>query len=188
MTNHYNIQLIATKTDLKVSYRDTKFRKLEHLRGKLDQDTMDKLGRIIPVSELNFAHFMIKYKGIISYLPIESKPKSLYSQFLEEWHRFYNQYMGIAPKFTGADGNALKQIISYLVKIAGSEQEAITLWQLLLSKWNTLNKFHQQNTDLKYINSQLNKILQNVKENNSQSNEQVFTRAAQSETGKNFKF
>lgn len=187
MTNHYNIHIISSKTDLKVTYRDNKFRKIEHLRGTLDQTMMNALGKVIPVKETDFANFMISYKHKVIYTMLETKPKTIYTQFSDEWHSFYNQFTGLPPKFSGADGNALKQIITYLKKLGGTDQEALVLWQLILSKWNTLNKFHQDNTDLKYINSQLNKILQNVKGSN-QTNEQVFNNATQSEVGKNFKF
>lgn len=187
MTNHYNIHLPKTKTDLKVTYRDNKFRKLEHLRGKFDQAMLNAIGRIIPVNETKFESFKKEFKSAATYTQQQTKQKTIYSQFLSEWYAFYKQFVGIQPKFTGADGNALKQIINYLKEIGSTEQEALVLWQLILSKWNTLNKFHQENTDLKYINSQLNKILQNVKGTNK-SNEQVFTDAAQSEVGKNFKF
>jgi len=187
MTNHYNIHIISSKTDLKVTYRDKKFRKIEHLRGTLDQTMMNALGKIIPVKEDNFDNFIANWKAKVIYTPEQTKPKTIYSQFLSEWNDFYIKFVGLPPKFSGADGNALKQIITYLKQLGGTDQEALVLWQLILQKWNTLNKFHQDNTDLKYINSQLNKILQNVKGTN-QTNEQVFSNATQSDVGKNFKF
>lgn len=187
MTNHYNIQLTKTKTDLKITYRDGKFRRLEYLRGKLDEEMMIALGKVIPVREEQVKKFIIKWTGKIDYKEIKTKPKTIYSQFLSEWYAFYKQFVGLTPKFTGADGNALKQIITYLKQLSGTDKEALILWQLILSKWSTLDKFHQKKTDLKYINSQLNIIITNVKGTN-QTNEQVFTNATQSEVGKNFKF
>lgn len=187
MTNHYIIHLTKTKTDLKVTYRDNKFRKLEHLRGKFDQTMLDAIGKVIPVNETNFNQFIATYKGKVTYTPQQTNPKTIYNQFLNEWFTFYKKFVGLTPKFTGADGKALKQIIAYLKEIGGAEQEALVLWQLILSKWDTLDKFHQKQTDLKYINSKLNTILINVKGTN-QTNEQVFTNATQSEVGKNFKF
>ena len=187
MTTHYNIHIISSKTDLKVTYRDNKFRKLEHLRGTLNQTMMNALGKVIPVKETDFDQFIATYKDRVTYTSEQTKPKTVYSQFLDEWYAFYNKFVGLAPKFTGADGKALKQIIAYLKILGGTDQEALLLWQLILSKWDTLDKFHQKKTDLKYINSQLNIILINVKGINK-TNEQVFTNATESEVGKNFKF
>jgi len=163
MTNHYNIHLSKTKTDIKVTYRDNKFRKLEHLRGKFDQTMLNAIGRIIPVNETNFKAFKTEFESQVIYTAEQTKPKTIYSQFLSEWYAFYNKFVGFTPKFDGTDGRALKMIINYLKKLGGSEQEALVLWQLILSKWNTLSDFHQKNTDLKYINSQLNKIVYAVK-------------------------
>ncbi|EGV44290.1 hypothetical protein BZARG_759 [Bizionia argentinensis JUB59] len=164
MTNHYNIEVLETQTHLKVTYRDDKFRKLEHLRGKLDDAMLKQLGRIIPRSESSMQSYINHYQSKVSYTKIETK-KSLYTQFLDEWTAFFEQFSGLPPKFTGADGNSLKSIITYLTKLsAGSETEALALWKIILSKWHTVKEFHQQNTDLKYINSKLNIILHEIKQ------------------------
>ncbi|WP_417289636.1 hypothetical protein [Corallibacter sp.] len=163
MTNHYNIEIIETNTHLKVTYRDDKFRKLEHLRGKLDSAMLKQLGRIIPRTETEVDLFEIAYKDKVNYSKIE-KEQTLYSQFLSEWYRFFERYTGLPPKFTGMDGKSLKSIITYLKQIGGSEQQALALWKIILSKWPTVKQFHQDNTDLKYINSKLNIILHEIKQ------------------------
>ena len=109
MTNHYNIHIISSKTDLKVTYRNNKFRKLEHLRGTLNQTMLNSLGKVIPVLETDFEQFMLTYKGRVTYTPEKTKPKTIYSQFLSEWYAFYKKFVGMTPKFTGADGNALNK-------------------------------------------------------------------------------
>ena len=92
---------------------------------------------------------------------------------MDEWFAFYNRLFGFAPKFTGADGKALKQIITYLTNNSADETEALSTWQYLLQNWQKLDEFHQRNTDLKYINSQLNKILQNAKRGNSSKTQRI---------------
>jgi len=186
MTTHHTIELTATSTFIRVTYRAGKFKKLEHLRGTLNQEMLNHIGRIIPIQENELANFIKLYKDKVRYTQ-EIKQKSIYQLFNQEWFDFYIKLTRFAPKFTGADGRALKQIIAYLKSISTSEQEALTIWQQLLANWHTLSQFHQKNTDLKYINSQLNKLLQNVKANNTNP-EQVFTNAVHSETGKHFKF
>lgn len=168
MTTHYNIQITETGTDLKVTYRDNKFKKLEHLRGKLDDAMLRQLGRIVPRLESSIEQFKTAYKDKVTYTKIE-KQKSLYSMFLSEWYTFYNTYSeGIEPKFTGADGNALKSIIAHLKKLSSNnDTEALALFKVILDKWHTLAQFHQDNTDLKYINSKLNIILNAIKKQNN---------------------
>lgn len=167
MTHHYNIEIISTKTTLKATYRNGKFRKLEHLRGKLDREIMDALGKVIPVTEAAFSHFNKKWLNKVNYEIEVKNTKSLYSQFLQEWFKFYEDLTDLKPKFTGADGNALKQIINYLKKQSTNDGEALATWQLILDSWGELNEFHQQNTDLKYINSKLNVIIREIKQKKS---------------------
>ena len=108
----------------------------------------------------------------MSYREDVPEPLSLYGKFLDEWFAFYKHLYGFPPKFTGADGKALKEIISYLQQVS-NDVEALSTWQYLLGNWQKMDAFHQKNTDLKYINSQLNKILQNAKRGNSKAKSSV---------------
>lgn len=167
MTHHYNIEIVETNTHLKATYRDKKFRKLEHLRGKLDNAMLRQIGRIVPRHEDDFGDFNKAFENKVNYTII-TQEKSLYTKFLDEWLHFYSEYAQLEPKFTGADGKALKQIIGYLQKLhGGNDNEALELWRVILSKWNTLPEFHQNNTDLKYINSKLNIIIHAIKQQNN---------------------
>ncbi len=186
MTNHYNIQITSTNTFLKATFKNGKFKKLEHLRGKLNQQMLNNLCRIIPLKAEDIPNYQNRYKGKVVYELIV-KEKTIYTQFVEAWHEFYLDYAKVPPKFTGIDGRAIKQIISYLKSISTSDQEAIALWQLILQNWNNIDAFHRKNTDLKYINSNLNKIWINVK-NCTKNTKQTFANAMESETAKGFKF
>lgn len=163
MTTHYTIALINYKIDFKVTYRDGKFRKLEHLRGRLNQQLMNSLGKIIPQAENELSNFIVHFKGRVSYEK-EVKTQSSFNLFNSEWYSFYrknNNY--IDPKFTGADGAALKQIINYLTKINnGNQAAALKNWKLILNSWEDLSEFHQKQMDLKYINSKLNVIIREI--------------------------
>lgn len=165
MTNHYNIEVIQTGTHFKATYRDKKFRKLEHLRGVLTKEMMREIGRIIPRNEDDISEFTQQHYLKVTYHRIATE-KSLYTLFMEAWYRFYEDYTQLPPKFTGADGNALKAIITYLKQIGGSDGEALEAWKLILNKWGSLNDFHKANTDLKYINSKLNVIIKAIKHQN----------------------
>jgi hypothetical protein len=168
MTTHHNIQIIKTKTDLKVTYRDGKFRKLEHLRGSLDQTMLNALGKVVPQKESDLDAFVKGWDGKVVYTSEENKPVTIYSQFNSSWFAFFRkENNNIPPKFTAADGKSLKQIINYLISINnGNETAALENWNLLLNSWNSLSNFHQSQTDLKYINSKLNVIIREIIRNN----------------------
>ncbi len=95
---------------------------------------MDAIGRIIPIYEDNISEFNKRFQGIINYAIINPQPRgqSMYIKFLNEWIAFYENLNGIKPKFTGVDGNALKQIIKYLQGQSESDQEALVTWQSIL--------------------------------------------------------
>ncbi|MDB0603170.1 hypothetical protein PL373_18965 [Tenacibaculum maritimum] len=169
MTNHYNIEVLETSTHFKATYRDNKFRKLEHLRGKITIPMLKAVGRIIPLVEDSFAAYTIEFKDKVTYTSLsENKVATIFSQFNTAWFRFFRtENNGLEPKFTGADGKALKQIINYLKGINnGNETAALANWDLLLNNWSSLSDFNQGQTDLKYINSRLNVIIREIIRNN----------------------
>ena len=166
MTNHYNIEILITQTHFKATYRDNKFRRLEHLRGQVTVPMLKSIGRIIPLFESSVKDYIQAYQDKVQYTLI-SKEKSQFSEFKQAWFRFYEAFAGLPPKFSGADGKSLKDIITYLTKnSAAGESEALATWELILQKWHTLNQFHRNNTDLKYINSKLNIIINAIKQKN----------------------
>ncbi|MBI9063290.1 MAG: hypothetical protein JEZ14_15015, partial [Marinilabiliaceae bacterium] len=60
-------------------------------------------------------------------------------------------------------GGSLKQIGKHLTSISGGSAEALAAWEYILHNWNQLDPFYRNNADLKFINSQLNKILNLLK-------------------------
>lgn len=168
MTTHHNIKIASTSTEFKVTYRDGKFRKLEHLRGTLDQTMLNSLGKVIPQKESELEGFINQFKDKVIYTSENKKPVSIFSQFNGAWFAFFRkENNNIDPKFTAADGVALKQIITYLKSINnGDETAALANWNLLLSNWSSLSEFHQKQMDLKYINSKLNVIIREIIRNN----------------------
>lgn len=172
MTTHYNLHIISVETDLKITYKDGVFKKLEHLKGIFDEAMLKAIGKAIPKHEKDMETFQENFKQYFVYKPFdETKIVSIFSQFNSSWFAFFRkQNNNLDPKFTGTDGTALKQIIAYLKSINnGDEDAALASWNLLLDNWNSLSEFHQKQTDLKYINSKLNVIIREIIRNNGTS-------------------
>ena len=163
----YTVTIHRTHTLLKLTYQKGELCKIEIKSGCLNRQQYQQLGAILPPREEDIERYQEQWNGSVSYREDVPEPLSLYGKFLDEWFAFYKHLYGFPPKFTGADGKALKQIISYLQQVSANDTEALATWQYLLSNCQKMDAFHQKNTDLKYINSQLNKILQNAKRGNS---------------------
>ena len=166
----YIVTIRSCAVVVKLTYKEGgKFSKLEVKKGTLEGEYLKQIGLLIPPLENLIEEWQGVWGDRVTYRKEGVNPPSLYVLFLDEWFAFYNRLFGFAPKFTGADGKALKQIITYLTNNSADETEALVTWQYLLQHWQKLDEFHQRNTDLKYINSQLNKILQNAKRGNSRA-------------------
>ena len=167
MTTHYNLHLVKLQLDFKITYRDGKFRKLEHLRGAYKQETLNVIGRAFPKQESHLEAYKEQYKGKVVFTDLSAKKEAtLYSKFNNEWFAFYRKnHNQINYKFTGADGTAIKQIIKYLIDInKGNEAAALENWKLILSNWSFLPDFYKKQTDLKKINSNFNVIITELTE------------------------
>ena len=169
----YIVTIRSCAVVLKLTYKGGKFQKMEVKKGTLEGERLKQIGLLVPPLENLIEEWQGTWGDRVTYREEEANPPSLYALFLDEWFAFYYRQFSLSPKFTGADGNALKQIITYLTSNSADETEALSTWQYLLQNWQKLDEFHQRNTDLKYINSQLNKILQNAKRGNSSKTQRI---------------
>lgn len=167
MTNYYTIHVLTSNVKMKIGYRNGKFFKLEKISGKLSIKQHDQIGIILPKLEKEIQDYQVKWKGKVSYIKVNQK-KTLYTLFLEAWFNFYNDLMGIKPSHNAAEGKHLKKIIKYIKSIEPVDDDALKLWEVILTNWNRLESFYRNNADLKFISSQINKIFQNVKRINEE--------------------
>lgn len=183
---HYHITLHRADVVLKLSYRYGTFQRLERVRGKLTDEILHHIGKLIPLYEKEIFERCETLPNV-SVRTLNTKPKTQFSKFNALWFAFYQKFAGFPPKFTGADGKHLKQIIIYLEQIEESPERALATWNAILTNWHTLSEFHRKNTDLKYINSQLNKIINELK-NSITDPGHTFHNAVNTDAGRNFKF
>ena len=80
MTTNYNIHLPKYKTDLKLTYRDGKFKKLEHLRGVFDAKMIKHIGVVIPPKESDLTAFVLELNGKAVYTTEKKKTANAFQQ------------------------------------------------------------------------------------------------------------
>lgn len=98
-------------------------------------------------------------------------PDGSYQKFLQIYSDWYQQKVGVKIIFDGAQGNALKKIITFL--IANSKEKNCTggaaAWEYILQNWSLLDQFYQDQVKVTQITSNLPNILNQLKNGNSKS-------------------
>tara|TARA_R110000868_G_scaffold30354_2_gene112442 strand:- start:427 stop:1206 length:780 start_codon:yes stop_codon:yes gene_type:complete len=91
---------------------------------------------------------------------------TIYKSFIAEYDLFFNSYFGFKPNYTTADFKAVKLLIKYFNQnTEGDEQKSLNAWRIILKNWNYLSDFYKQKSTLREINSNITKILIEIKSN-----------------------
>ena len=99
----------------------------------------------------------------------------LYVNCMAVYDGFIKQYTGLPPKIDGAQGKALKSIIVYLKTVAkvkdinDSEVAVVNAFDYVFANWDKLDSFYQSQTKLTQINSNLQILLQQLRNGNSKA-------------------
>jgi len=86
---------------------------------------------------------------------------TIYQEFIEAYHLFCRSYIGVGAKIDGAQGKAMKAIITYLTQVSKTKDAggALSAWKYILANWSELTKFIQNQTSLVQINKNITEIL-----------------------------
>ncbi|MFA6999326.1 MAG: hypothetical protein WC198_09220 [Victivallaceae bacterium] len=104
----------------------------------------------------------VQYGFLIS--EYKEKPADpFFKKYVAAWFAYYQRITGVRPRFGGTDGTALKSIKKYLESETATQDAALATWQAMLDNMHRIDKFYHNNSDLKFINSQLNKIIIQLK-------------------------
>ena len=104
--------------------------------------------------------------------PPKSKavPDPIYKKCTEIYFEWFEKLSGVKPKFDAIDGASLKKIISYFKSIHhdandGTDefQEVTKMFSIIFLKWETIDPFYQKQTKLNQINSNLQNIINDIK-------------------------
>ena len=169
-TTKIKAKLLKPNKTITIVYRNGKLLRIE--TGSIGKLALENIGTVVPYTKADLPQFIELWAGRVEYKLEESQP-TLHQEMVDLWHRFYEDFIGFPPKFTGVDGKAMKEIREHLTSIGGNPKEALILWNAILTSWKDLEKFHHKNTDLKYINSRINAILSEIKQTTSQNRQTI---------------
>lgn len=123
------------------------------------------IGHVVPIFLADLDAYKARWTALNYQMKATASEKK--KTFLQElnavWFACYFAQFGFSPKYTGADGKALKQIGAYLSNETGSEDKAVELFRYIFERWHELDTFTQGQYNLLQINSRLNLILQQLK-------------------------
>ncbi len=97
----------------------------------------------------------------------EKSANAEYKKFVDKWFKFFKYKTGNEPSFNSIDGKSLKSIIGKLEKLIkdnDSSEGTIELFHAILSKWESLDSWHQENClELKVFNQKFDTIFAKLK-------------------------
>lgn len=150
-------------------YKNGKFHRVTHIRGKFNKEQFMQLMKVIPMVEKHIPIFRKYWQGKIDYKEI-IKTGTLYTQMIAAYSKFYELETEIKPVIDGVAGKAMKQLITKLKVQTPDEDEVLAAFQVVLDNWSTLPDFYQNQRELRQINSNINILLNHVKNGKSKAN------------------
>lgn len=162
--NHYTLTIFTPEftAKFKVTYKDNKFNRLEHISGKMPDSYWNPFMNAIPQANSGIDRVCEKYPTV-TYQPFESKPKTLFQDMMGEYMDWFQRTNGFTPAMDGIGGKNLNGIIAKMRKISPDEEEIFNTWQVIFLNWSKLEKFYQEQQELRQINTNLNIILRTIK-------------------------
>lgn len=97
----------------------------------------------------------------------EKEQDNAWKFFVDEWFKFYEERVGVKPKFDPAQAAALKSIKKHLEDVSTGNPE--DSWHYILKNWHKQDEWMQSQLDLKIINSKFNNVLNSLKNGNSKT-------------------
>jgi len=96
----------------------------------------------------------------------EANASPLFKNCISVYNDFIKEKTGASAKIDGAQGNAMKSIIKYLLaqeKISGNEEQALIGWKFILENFSKVEPFLQKQLKITEINSNIPNILNQIK-------------------------
>lgn len=103
-----------------------------------------------------------------------SEDNSVHKIFIDEYHNWFVNHFGFKPNYTQADFKAVKLLIKHLNdNTGGDEEKTILAFKYILNNWESLSDFYKSKATLREINSNITKIMIELKNNHNKKSEPV---------------
>jgi hypothetical protein len=145
--------LINSLITADITYRRGKLAVIDVKKGTFD---LEMLSMLVPALEKN-----VDTRDMLKHEPKKQR-SSFYQPARQMWMDFYWERCQIPYRFTAADGQSIVKIGNFLDNL-DDKAGALELWKQMLGSWDRLEPFYRNNLDLKFINGQLNKIINQLK-------------------------
>lgn len=93
----------------------------------------------------------------------------IYGRCVDEYFRWHEKLLNIKPQFDGSDGASMHQAIKYLRSMEDGDDNIFKNFSAVLSGFDRWDKFHQGQTRMRQINSNLTNIINQLKNGKSNS-------------------
>lgn len=150
------------------TYQGKLLKRLERKRGTLSAPQWDALMKIVPSSPEQIDDYVNRYSNV-RYERAEQTNQSLFSTLLDIYATWYQSQTGISPRINGITGMHLNQMIDFLKKQSADDNEVKIIFESIFNNWHLLPDFYQKQIELRQINSNINIILNFLKNGNSDS-------------------
>ncbi|MCZ2393399.1 MAG: hypothetical protein LC105_06065 [Chitinophagales bacterium] len=162
-----HIQTKGADAVMEATYKNGRFHSLQHKRGNLSDKQFHSLMTVVPRYADQLEKFREKYQDRIIYTTEDNISPSLFQAMIESYFTWYHQRTGIEPRINGTSGMHLNQIIAYLRKVSVDDTEVTLVFKLILDRWDELPEFYRGQIEIRQINSNLNILLNHVKNGTS---------------------
>lgn len=156
-----------------VNYKSKRFYQLIHKSGKLNTDQYKALMTVVPRTVDDIDKFREHYEDRVDYELVLSQSKTLFKELMDIYFEWYQKETDITPKIDGVTGKHLKQIITFLKKQAADENEVKSIFEHILNSWEELDDFYKNQRELRQINTNINIILNTLKNGKQDSKTQA---------------
>lgn len=103
-------------------------------------------------------------------LEVNQKKIKLDEPFYKEAMDFYFDWhtvrFNLKPRILMVDGKALKLILQHFASLETAKHNRLQLFKIMLENWHKIDAFIQKQTDLRMINSNINRILNDLRNSN----------------------
>lgn len=171
--NRYKLSILHYDCEYVIEYKNNKFSSLTRSRGELPLLKFANLMKLVPVNENELQGLNELVTEHASYQLIIKRSQRIFTRCMIEYQLWYEEKTSMPPKIDGISGNALKAIIAHLTKQSTNEEEAYQLWLHILNSWHLVAEFYRQQKELRQINSNINTILNHIKNGKEESTSNI---------------